>query len=92
LLRRHGRLDRTSVGEQARDIEGDLPDVRPSASVTRQVLRIRSQKPKRHAALSRRRNQCRPPIGDVRPHSSLIVEGLSTEISLKTVFIRDARG
>jgi len=73
-------------------LNGDLPDVRPSASVTRQVLRIRSQKPKRHAALSRRRNQCRPPIGDVRPHSPLIVEGLSTEISLKTVFIRDARG
>ena len=63
-------------------LNGDLPDVRPSASVARQVLRIRSQKPKRHAALSRRRNQCRPPIGDVRPHSSLIVEGLSTEFRI----------
>jgi len=92
LLRHHGRLDRTSWVNRRATLNGDLPDVRPSASVTRQVLRIRSQKPKRHAALSRRRNQCRPPIGDVRPHSPLIVEGLSTEISLKTVFIRDARG
>src|SRR5215469_18259165 len=68
------RSHKCSSSAQRRALNGDLPDIRPIVSVTRQALRIRSQKPRRHTALSRRRDQCQPPIAGVPPHSSLIVE------------------